>query len=151
MSFMFESLTISIISKIVIETITETTKIVIETIEEEFASNEDENNWTNIFNNVALLIEAKTIETTINESITNRWHFDSDWDFDSNWDSNSDTNARDFLNIDESRNARILFLFIFLTRNLRSNLTISLQEKTKVFVSRLSCKFVMIKKMLTSE
>jgi hypothetical protein len=64
MSFMFESSTISIISKITIETITKATKVVIESIEEEFASNEDENNWRSILNNVALSIEAKTIETT---------------------------------------------------------------------------------------
>ncbi len=94
-------------------------------------------------------IKTKTIETKINESITNLWDFDSDWDFDSNWDSHSSANARDFLSIDESRDAKILSLFIFWTRNLRLRLTISLRKKTKTFVSRLSRKFVMNKKLLT--
>jgi hypothetical protein len=93
---MFESSTISIIWRIVTKTITKATKIVIEAIEEKFASNEDDNNWKSIFNNVALSIEAKAIEMTINESITNRWNFDSDWDFDSNWDTNSNANAQRF-------------------------------------------------------
>jgi hypothetical protein len=149
MSFMFESSAISIIWEIVIETITEATKIVIQTIEEEFASDENDNNWRNIFNNVALSIEAKTIEMKINESITDRWDFDSDWDFDSRWDSDSDTSAENFLNIDESRDAEILFLSIFLTRDLRSRLTISSREEIEAFVSRLSRKFVMNKKLLT--
>ncbi len=104
MLFMFEWSTILIISRIVIETITKTTKIVIEVIEKRFALNENDNNWKSIFNNVTLSIEAKTIETTINDLITNRWDFNSDWDFDSDWDSNSNTNARDFLDIDKSRN-----------------------------------------------
>ncbi len=143
---MFESSTISIIWRIVIETITKTTKVVIETIEKRCASDEDDNNWRNIFNNVALSIEAKTIKTIINELITNRWNFDSNWDFDSDWRSNLNVNARNFLNIDESRDAKTLSLFIFWARDLRSRLTISLREKAKTFVSRLSRKFVMFKK-----
>ncbi len=141
---MFESFAISIISKIAIEKITKTTKVVIELIEKEFASNEDESNWRNIVINVALSIVAKT---TINESITNRSDWDSDSDFDSHWDS--DSNAESFLNIDEFRNAEILFLSIFLTRNLRSRLTISSRRKAEAFVSRLSRKLIMNKKFLT--
>jgi hypothetical protein len=146
MSFMFESSTISIIWKIVIETITKATKIVIETIKKKFASNENDNNWRSIFNNVALSIEAKTIETTINESITNRWDIDSNWDFDLDWRSNLNASARSFLNINESRDAKIFSLFIFWARNLRSRLTISLREKAEIFVSRLNRRFVMFKK-----
>jgi hypothetical protein len=56
-----------------------------------------------------------------------------------------------FLSIDESRDAKTLSLFIFLTRDLRSNLTISLREKAEIFVSRLNRKFVIMKKMFTNE
>ncbi len=140
MLFMFESSMMLIIWKIVIEIIIKTTKITIKTIEEKFALNENNNNWKNIFNIVALSIEARTIRTTINESITNRWNFDS------NWRSNSNANARNFLSIDESQNATTLSLFIFWTRDLRSRLTISLRKKTKIFMSWLNRKFVMFKK-----
>jgi hypothetical protein len=44
MFFMFESFTISIISKVTIKVITKTTKIVIKSIKEKFASNEDKSN-----------------------------------------------------------------------------------------------------------
>jgi hypothetical protein len=81
---MFESSTISIISKVTVETIIKTTKVVIKSIEKEFVtkvatevatklieeeivSNEEKNNWKSISNNVALSIETEAteaIETT---------------------------------------------------------------------------------------
>ncbi len=175
MSFMFESSTISIISKITVETITKATKVVIESIEKEFAtevatevatksieeevvSNEKESNWRNIFNNVALSIEAETIEATkaieatnatnATEATMNESTTSSDWDDDSDWDSDSDTESRDDREsrIDESRSAEILSLSLFLTRDLRTDLSISLRKKAEAFVSRLNRRFVMFRK-----
>jgi hypothetical protein len=66
----------------------------------------------------------------------------------SNWDSDSDTESRDDREsrIDESRRTEVLSLSLFLTRDLRTNLSISLRKKTKIFASRLNRKFVMFKK-----
>ncbi len=67
---MFESSTISIILKVVIESIEEefvtkiATEVATKSIEEEIVSNEKKSNRKNIFNNVALLIETKTIKAT---------------------------------------------------------------------------------------
>ncbi len=169
MSFMFESSTISIISKITIEAITEATKIVIESIEKEFVtkvatkvatksieeeivSNEEKSNWKSIFNNVALSIKAKTIETTKAIETTNATNVTkatmNESTTSSNWDSDSDTESRDDREsrIDESRRTEVLSLSLFLTRDLRTNLSISLRKKTKIFASRLNRKFVMFKK-----
>ncbi len=166
---MFESSTISIISKITIETITEATKIVIESIEKEFVtkvateiatksieekivSNEEKNNWRSIFNNVALSIEAEAIETTKAIETTNETNATkatmNESTTSSNWDSDSDTESRDDREsrIDESRSAEVLFLSLFLTRDLRTSLSISLRERAEVFASRLSRKFIMFKK-----
>ncbi len=171
---MFKSLTILIISKVTIETITKTTKIVIESIEKEFVTkiatkiaiksiekkivlNEKRSNWKNIFNKIALSIEIKTIETIKTIKATNATNVtkttidesttNSDWDEDSNEDLNSNTKSRNDREsrIDKSRNAEILSLSFFLTWDLRSSLSISLRKKTKIFVSRLSRKIIMFK------
>jgi hypothetical protein len=57
MSLMFESSTISIISKITVETITKATKVVIELIEEEFV--------TKVATKIATKVATKSIEEKI--------------------------------------------------------------------------------------
>ncbi len=97
---------------------------------------------------IKIINTTNATKTTMNESTTSsNWDENSDWDSDSSTKSRNDRESR----IDESRNAKILFLFIFLTWDLRSNLSILLRKKAKVFVSRLNYRIIMFKKMLINK